>query len=111
VEAIANAAITHWGPLVIGWLLAAFLLWVVFKERKKVNGNGMYAHKKDFDDHREKTASHFALIEGRVADNYEEFLNFKVEVAKELASIDDLKATENRIKEHITLAMRPRSTR
>lgn len=47
------------------------------------------------------TANHFGLLEGRISDNYHEFLRFKTHIAEELASKKELERVEERIKDHV----------
>jgi hypothetical protein len=108
VEIVAKDLIIHYGPLVIGWVLSGYLLYVVFKDKKApINGNRAVT-RYDFDNHMSTTAAHFSLIEGRLADYYQELNEFKVEVARFLATREDLKETELRIKDHITTACKVR---
>lgn len=37
MENLLRDALTLWGPLAIGWILAAYLVWYVLSERKKPN--------------------------------------------------------------------------
>lgn len=88
--------LTIYGPLGIGWVVAGFLIWHVMSDRKKPNGI-----MGDLRQHREMTAQHFAVLEDRVSENYEEFLRFKVEIAAGLATRAELDKVESRIKEHV----------
>lgn len=109
VGEVVTAVLQQYGALGFFVCLSFYLLYIVFRDRKKSNGNGngmSYARKADLDDHKKLTADHLAVIEGRIADNYDEFRDFQVEVAKELATKDDMDAAEARIKEHITFALR-----
>jgi hypothetical protein len=104
-----SAVLEKFGVLGFFVALSFYLLWVVFRDRKKHNGNGSgmaYARKSELDEHKKMTADHLIIIEGRIADNYEEFLKFQTDVAKELATKDDLDATERRIITHIDVALR-----
>jgi len=110
VSEAVTQVLTHYGPLGFFVVLSGYLLWIVLGDRKKHrngNSNGMvYVRKSEFDDHRNKTDAHFAVIEGRIAANYDEFRDFQVEAAKHLATKGDLVATEERIIKHIDLALK-----
>jgi hypothetical protein len=96
-------------PASIPYLITVFIFIYAWNERRRGTGadfmGSVAALRRDLDDHRDKTDSHLIVIEGRVADNYAELLRFKTEVAKELATKDDLREAERRIKEHITHAL------
>jgi len=101
-----GAVLEKYGVLGFFVCLSFYLLYIVFRDRGKKTGNGMtYVRKAEFDDHRNKTDSHFAVIEGRIAANYDEFRDFQVDIAKSVATKVDLEASERRIKEHITFAL------
>ena len=106
VSEVVIAVLQQYGALGFFVCLSMYLLYNAFRRKPNGNGDGMtYARKADLDDHKKKTDEHLVVVEGRIADNYEEFLKFQTEVAKELATKEDLDATEQRIKDHISFAL------
>ena len=109
---VVKVILNQYGALGFFVCLSFYLLYVVFKDRKKpANGNGVYmtyVRKTEFDDHVRKTGDHLGVIEGRMADAYKEFQSFRIEVAKELVTKEDLEESERRIKDHISLVSRRR---
>jgi hypothetical protein len=113
VEQLLNAIhkLSEASPLLSLVIVGATLIVYAWNERRKVtspdtNGSGVSLLRSTLDRHIEMTASHFAVVEDRVAENYEEFLRFQVAVARELATKVDLSDAEKRIKEHITSTFR-----
>lgn len=100
-------------PVLSLLLVGAALIAYAWNERRsKGIPNGGHPEVKilraALDTHVERTASHFGVVESRIAENYEEFLKFQTEVYRELATKDDLMKMERAIKEHVTMAMRRR---
>ncbi len=71
------------------------------KDHKAEMANAMSTLRQHVDDTNEKTAKHLGLIEDRLAEQYQDHMEFREKVAEKLATREELGQTEKRLKDHM----------
>lgn len=118
ITEVTSVVLEKFGVLGFFVCLSGYLLWVVFRDRKRHVGNGngkAYVTKADLESQKTMTDKELAYLAGRVSDNYNEFLKFKddvhdfeVKVAETLATKEDLNLAVATLAKHIDLAIKRR---